>query len=72
MSSFAYRLFSEPNEFQLRLRALGFYEEAFLTYITRVSRGMEKTKAFEMLVAGRNLTEEERSFVLDVTNKLPI
>ena len=55
-----------------RLHALAVTEHALLAYAVRVLDGMDKRKAFAMLMAGRHLSEADIDFVLAVVDHFDI
>lgn len=60
------KCFEDP-EIGARLRQLSVTEHALMTYAVRCHDGMNRTKAFAMLIAGRHLTESDIDFLLHVT-----
>lgn len=62
------KCFEEP-EVAARLRQLSVTEYALMTYAVRCHEGMDRTKAFAMFVAGRQLTEDDIDFLLHLTEE---
>jgi hypothetical protein len=54
-----------------KLRKLGITDFALMTYLVRVQEGQAPSQAFDALIAGRSLTEDQKQSVRAVLIRIP-
>ncbi len=61
----------DPTGEVSKLRKLGITDFAIMTYLVRVQEGQAPDQAFDALIAGRSLTEEQKQSVRAVLVRFP-
>lgn len=61
----------DPTGEVAKLRKLGITDFAIMTYLVRLQEGQVPDQAFEALIAGRSLTEEQKQTARRVLRRFP-
>jgi hypothetical protein len=61
----------DPTGDVAKLRKLGITDFAIMTYLVRVQEGQAPNQAFDALIAGRSLTEDQKQSIRDVVSRFP-
>jgi hypothetical protein len=61
----------DPSGDIARLRKLGITDFAIMTYLVRVQEGQPHEQAFDALIAGRSLAEDQKQTVRNVLSRFP-
>ncbi len=61
----------DPTGEVAKLRKLGITDFAIMTYLVRLQEGQPPDQAFEALIAGRSLTEEQKQTARAVLRRFP-